>query len=66
MNNLFDKSQGYTMFTSLGTKSIIKLQNYLITIIKNLKSENVPQEEIDEMMLMFLNESAYNKLLKNL
>jgi len=61
--NLYDNSQGYSLFTDLGTKSAVKFQNYAMGFIKDLRAKQVPENEIEDMCLMFLNESCFNKLL---
>jgi len=61
---LFDNSQGYTTFTDQGTKKVVKFQNIVIDLIKELKNEKVSEEDIDYLLKMFLNDYSMEKLKK--
>ena len=62
MEKLFDNSQGYTLFTDLGSKTIVSMQNAIAGEIQKMKDKNTDPEDIRSALKMFLNDDAMKKL----
>lgn len=62
MQKLFDNSQGYTLFTKLGSDMVVAMQNTIANQVEQMKRKDVDPEDIKEVLKMFLNEDAIKKL----
>ena len=53
------------LFTKLGNATVVELQRQLMDTMKALKAKGTPLADIDRVMLLFLNDGAYEKLAKH-